>query len=189
MPVTINWTTKVIKVGADLMTLLSGGGGPGSLYQLDVNQFRLALKDIEDGEGMPYLDTHRHNSPVLLGGVTYARTFEIINGYTVEFDEASLDHCTVTCVGANHNLADVKVLNTVSLIVGNAAGLIVVTSGSGLSASEQTKLDEIWKDMGLDPAVPKTITENAPGTDYTESVGAITKEVTKSGATTTIDRT
>ena len=64
-----------------------------------------------------------------------------------------------------------------------------VSTGSGLSGTEQTKLDEIWKDMGLDAANPKTITENVAGTDYTEAVGTITKEVTKSGATTTIDRT
>jgi hypothetical protein len=183
MPVTINWTTKVIKVGADLMTLQSGAGGPGSLYQLDVNQFRLALKDIEDGEGMPYLDTHRHNSPVLLGGVTYARTFEIINGYTVEFDEATLDHCTVLCVGANHNIADVKVLNTVSLIVGNAAGLIVVSSGSGLSPTEQTKLDEIHKIHGLQSGIPLVVGPT------TRTAGTVEQTITEDGGgTTTVER-
>jgi hypothetical protein len=150
MAITVNWATKVINVPTSFLTLVSGGGGPGSLYELDVNALRLALKDIEDGEGMPYLDTHRHNSPTTLGGVTYARTFEIINGYTVKFDDTvpGVDHYTVRCAGANHNLADVKVLNTVSLIVGNSAGLIAVggaspwteTIESGYTAAEILRL-------------------------------------------------
>jgi hypothetical protein len=64
-----------------------------------------------------------------------------------------------------------------------------VSSGSGLSPAEQTKLDEVWRDMGLDAATPKTITENTAGTDYTEAAGAgIVKDVTKTGAVTTVAR-
>lgn len=186
MAISINWLTKVITIPTSFLTLVSGAGGPGSLYELDVNALRLALKDIEDSDGMPYLDTHRHNSPVTLSGVTYTRTFEIINGYTVLFDESVNDHYSVRCIGANHNLSDVKIVNTVSLIVGNSAGLIV--AGSGLSSEQASQLLEVWRDMGLDASNPKTITENVPGSDYTEAVATITKEVTKSGATTTIDR-
>jgi len=136
MPILIDWATKVITIEDDFLTHVSGPVGVGGLYELDVNAFRLALKDIEDDEGMPYLDTHRHNSEVTLSGVTYARVVEIINGYTVEFAETPFDQYTVRCVGANHNLADVKVVNTVSLIVGNSAGLIAVATGSGPTALE-----------------------------------------------------
>jgi hypothetical protein len=186
--VTIDWATKIITIPISFLTLISGGGGAGSLYELDVNAFRLALKDIEDSDGMPFLDTHRHNSEVVLSGVTYARSFEVVNGYTVTFEELGGGaHYTVRCVGANHNIADVLNFNSVNLIVGNSAGLI--SAGTSLSATEQTKLDEMWKDMGLDSATPKTITENTVGTDYTEAVGAgIVKNVTKSGSVTTIDR-
>jgi hypothetical protein len=144
MPVSVNWATKVISVPADVCVLLSGGGGPGSVYTLDVNALRLALKNLEDDEGMPFLDTHRHNTEVTLGGATYARTFEIINGYTVDFDVTSLDHCTVICTGANHNLADVKTVNTVSLIVGNSAGLVVVSGSGGSAPSETTIAAAVW---------------------------------------------
>jgi hypothetical protein len=130
--ITINRLTQVILVPVSFLTLVSG-----SLYELDVDALRLALKDIEDSpEGMSYVDTHRHNGELVLSGVTYARSVEIINGYTVEFDESILDRYTVRCVGANHNLADVKVLNTVSLIIGNSAGLIVGGSGTAPTASE-----------------------------------------------------
>lgn len=183
MPVTVNWATKVITIPVDFLTLVSGGGGAGSLYELDVNALRLALKDIEDGEGMPYLDTHRHNSPVTLSGVTYARTFEIINGYTVYFDESVADHYSIRCVGANHNLADVKIVNTVSLIVGNSAGLITVSSGSGLSTQQATMLEEIWKLHGLASGTPLVVSPT------TRTAGAIEQTITEDGGgTTTVER-
>lgn len=131
MALSINWATKVITIPQADLTPVSG-----SLYELDVDAFRLALKDIEDGEeGMAFPDTHRHNTEVTLGGVTYARTLEIINGYTVTFQDVGSPY-RVRCVGANHNISDVQNLNNVSLIVGNAAGLIVKSVGSGLSTEE-----------------------------------------------------
>lgn len=117
MAVSINWLTKVIFIPQADLTLVSG-----SLYELDVNWLRLQLKDIEDnGDGIAFEDTHRHNSAVTLSGTTYARTLEIINGYTVTFEDGSY---SVRCVGANHNIGDVKNVNSVSLIIGNSAGLI-----------------------------------------------------------------
>lgn len=188
MTISINWGTKVITVQKADMTLLSGGGGAGSVYSFDVEAFWLALSDLQDSpEGMPFPTIFNNSGEFTLSGVTYARFLEIINGYTVDFDETGGGSYTVICSGANHNLADVKVVDTVSLIVGNSAGLI--SAGTALSATEQTKLDEIWKDMGLDPVTSKTITENTPGSDYTEAVGAgIVKDVTKSGAVTTVNR-
>ena len=130
MNVSINWASKVITVPRAELAFVSAG-----LYQLDVDAFRLALKDIEDSaDGMAYPDTHRHNTQVTLSGVTYSRTFEIINGYTVLFED--LGPYTVRCVGANHNIADVKVVNQVSLLIGNSAGLITVATGAGPTAAE-----------------------------------------------------
>lgn len=141
MAISINYLTKVIKIPVDFLTLVSG-----KLYRLDVNDLRLALKDIEDNQhGICYDDTHRHNTEVILAGVTYSRTFEIINGYTIEFDDSIESNYTVMCVGANHNLSDVKVLNSVSLIVGNSAGLITVTSGSGVTNQDkQDIIGGVW---------------------------------------------
>jgi len=130
MNVAINWGTKVITVPRAELAFVSAG-----LYQLDVDAFRLALKDVEDSaDGMAYPDTHRHNTQVVLSGVTYSRTFEIINGYTVLFED--LGPYTVRCVGANHNIADVKVVNQVSLLIGNSSGLITVATGAGPTAAE-----------------------------------------------------
>lgn len=135
MTISINWATKVITVPQADLTFISG-----STYELDVEDFRLWLKDIEDSEtGMAFLDTHRRNAPVTLAGATYAQTFEIINGYTVLFQDVGTPY-TVRCVGANHNIGDVKVVNQVSLIIGNSAGLIEVDTGGGGGSSA----DDVW---------------------------------------------
>jgi len=116
MAISIDWTTKIISVPQSFLTLISG-----SLYELDTNNFRLALKDIEDDEGIPFLDTHRHNTVVNLGGIGYARTIEIINGYTVTFEDGQY---AVNLVGSNNNIADVTNINQVSIRPNNSAGLI-----------------------------------------------------------------
>ena len=136
MPISINWATGVIYVPQSELTFISG-----STYRLDVDAFRLVLKDLEDNEeGIGFPDTHRHNTEVVLSGITYARIVEIINGYTVEFEDGMY---TVDCVGANHNIGDVKVVNQVSLIVGNAAGLIVVSGGTGPTAADIAQ--QVWQ--------------------------------------------
>lgn len=139
MAVSINWGTRVITVPQSFLTFLSG-----TRYQLDVNVFRLALKDLEDSEdGMARPDTHAHATQRTLSGVTYARQVEIINGYTVLFEDVGTPY-TVVCTGANHNIGDVKVTNQVSLIIGNSAGLIVVETGvSGLTPGESGQLAKV----------------------------------------------
>lgn len=126
----VDWGTRVIRIfRAD--TFMSETS-PG-FYSMDVNAFRLALKAVEDDEGMPYPDTHRHNTQTILAGVTYARSVEIINNYTVEWEDAQY---TVTTTGANHNLSDVKVANQVSLVTNNSAGLIQTDGGASEQAIE-----------------------------------------------------
>jgi len=75
---------------------------------------------------MALVDIIRHNTEVTLGGVTLARTVEFINGYTIEFEDGQY---AVTLTGANNNIADVMVVNQVSLRSNNSAGLIVTGAG------------------------------------------------------------
>lgn len=176
MAISINWETQVITIPQADLTYLSPG-----LYELDVDVLRLALKDIEDGEeGIAFPDTHRHNTEVTLAGVTYARTFEIINGYTVTFQDTGSPY-TVKCIGANHNIGDVKNVNQVSLIVGNSAGLITVASGSGLSVEQSGMLEALAKIHGLVIGAPLTVSttsREAGGIEQTieEAAGVVTVE-------------
>ena len=89
--------------------------------------------------------THNHSTATTLSGATYARQVEVINGYTVEFQSTGTPY-QVTCVGANHNIGDVKVVNDVSLVIGNSAGLIQVTNGSGVTAQDKLDIaDRVWE--------------------------------------------
>lgn len=117
MAISINWATKVINVPqADLTDL------GGDVYELDLNDFRLELKSLEASEaGMAFLDTHSHNPPVTIGGVTIGRVIEIINGYTITFEDGQY---AVNLVGANSNVSDVANVNQVSIRSANSAGLI-----------------------------------------------------------------
>jgi hypothetical protein len=120
MPISIDWGTKVINVPKDAMTLLQST--PKEIYELDVDVFRQTLNDLQDDEeGMPFDTTHQHNTSVTVGGVTLARTVEIINGYTVTFEDGQY---RVVCTNANHNLAEVTNVNQVSVTTTNSAGLV-----------------------------------------------------------------
>lgn len=117
---TVDWTNKIINVPKSFMTLVQSV--PTEIRRLDIDIFRLELKDLEDSEeGIVYPDTHRHNTTVTVGGVTLARVVEIINDYTVTFEDGSY---AVNLVGANSNIADVINLNQVSVRSANSAGLI-----------------------------------------------------------------
>lgn len=122
MAISVNWSTKVISVPKSYLTSLGG-----SRYSLDLNIFRLDLKALEaDSQGIIWPDITSHNTEVTLSWIAYARTVEIINGYTVDFENGMY---SILCVGANHNILDVKTVNSVSLNVGNSAGLISVNTG------------------------------------------------------------
>lgn len=134
MTVTVDWSTKVIHVTKDYLTLVTG-----TTYSLDVDAFRLSLRDLEDSSaGIIFPATHTHNTEVVLSGVTYARVVEIINGYTVTFEDGAY---RVSLSGANNNVADVVNVNQVSIQSNNSAGLIVAGEGGGISLTEQDKID------------------------------------------------
>jgi len=121
MAISIDWGTRVINVPQVDLTPLGGG-----IYELDLDDFRKALKSLEDSEaGMAHPDTHKHNTEVVIGGVTYARFIEIINGYTVTFEDGQY---AVNLVGANSNVGDVINMNQVSVRSSNTAGLVVMES-------------------------------------------------------------
>jgi hypothetical protein len=118
--ISINWGTRVIFVPKVDLTLVQLS--PTEIYNMDLNWFRLQLKDLEDGEeGMPFPDTHRHNTEVSLGGLTFARVIEMINNYTLTFEDGFY---AVNLVGANSNVADKVNVNSVSVRSANSAGLI-----------------------------------------------------------------
>jgi hypothetical protein len=117
--ISINWGVRIINVPKLDMALIQSI--PTEIRELNLNAFRLALKDLEDDEeGMPYPKTHNHNTETPLGGITYARVIEIINGYTVTFEDGQY---SVNLIGANSNVGDKTNVNQVSVRSNNSAGL------------------------------------------------------------------
>jgi len=118
--ITVDWPLRRIFVPQSYLVDLGS-----SLFELDVNQFRLDLKDLEDDplEGQVYPDTHQHNTEATLSGTTFTRLVEIINGYTIEFEDTIP---RVRLTGANNNILDVAIINGVSIASTNSAGLVTI---------------------------------------------------------------
>lgn len=145
MAISIDWPTGVISVPQADITFVSG-----TLYELDTDWFRLQLRTLEASEeGIPWAPTHTRNDAVTVAGTTIAQVIEIVNGYSVQFTPDS--QWTVRLAGSNNNIFDVEngilVQNQVQVIPSNSAGLIVTTTGSGLSAAQDTKLTEIHNEL------------------------------------------
>lgn len=135
MAITIDRINKVISIPKADTTLVSS---TPDIRSIDVDTLRLALKVIEASEeGMPFDDTHVHTPPVTFAGVTLARIVEIINGHTITFEDGQY---AVNIVGGNSNIADVTNVNQVSLRSFNSAGLVQVTSGSGVTSQDKTDI-------------------------------------------------
>ena len=132
--ISLNWSTKVINIPKAVTTLIQTS--PLEIRELDLNAFRLVLKDLEDSVyGMIFPSTHVHNPPVTVSGVSLARVVELINDYTITFEDGQY---AVNLVGANSNAADKVNVNQVSVRASNSAGLVqkseieIASYGGGL---------------------------------------------------------
>lgn len=137
MAISVNPLTHVIFVPKVDLIFISG-----TLYNHDINTFRLQLKSWEDSEeGIVQQKTHNHNTEVTVAGITYARAISILPPYSVEYEDGQY---TVILIGSNNNIFDavggILVQNQVQVIPTNSAGLIVKAIGSGLSIEEHDQL-------------------------------------------------
>lgn len=120
MAITIDRLTRIISVPKADMTLVQST--PIEIRELDISSFHFILRDIEDDEaGIVIPTTHNYSAPVSVGGVTLALVFELINGYTVTFENGSY---AVNLAGGNSNIADKTNFNLVSVRSTNSAGLV-----------------------------------------------------------------
>jgi hypothetical protein len=137
MAYAVNWLTKVVTIPKADMALVQASP---EIRELDLLAFWAELHAIQDDEGITYLAIMRSNAPVTLAGVTYVRSVEVINGYTIEFENGAYQ---VNLSGANNNLLEARVQNQVSLNASNSAGAIVISTGSGLSPAQDTALTRL----------------------------------------------
>ena len=117
---TVNWLTGVISIPKSYLTTIQVA--PTEIMQIDTDQFRLKLRDLEDdADGRPWPKTHLHNTTVVVGGVTLARVIEILEPYTITFEDGQY---AVNLVGSNSNIGDRVNVNQVSVRSANSAGLV-----------------------------------------------------------------
>lgn len=136
MPISIDHATRVISVPQSYLTLVSG-----TLYKLDSNQFRKdVMAELADETHIFMPDAFIHNTEVTIAGVTYARTIEFINGYSITFENTGSAY-SVRIEGSNNNIFDVDngILNPtplVTVISTNSAGLVNVDGGTAQAVWE-----------------------------------------------------
>lgn len=175
MAITINWGTRVINVPQADLTNLGGG-----IYELDLNAFRLQLKNLEDDvDGITFPNTHNHFPPVLVSGTLVARVIELINNYTVTFENGSY---AVNLVGANSNVSEKTNVNQVSVRSFNSTGLVTV-SENVLTAQQIQWLQELYKIHGLESGSPLTVTATS------RAAGGVSQTISESSGTVTVTRT
>lgn len=169
MAISVDWGQRIINVPRADMTLLQSM--PTEIRQLNLNTFRLTLKDLEDdAAGMPFPDTHRHNTTVEVGGVILARVVEIINGYTVTFEDGQY---AVNLVGANSNVGDVVNVNQVSVRSANSAGLQDLSTLLSAAYNAEVCVDIANGQAGTDVPVG---TRGTPVNNFADAVAIADKE-------------
>ena len=135
MALTIDPALKRVTIPQADLTLVSG-----SLYTFDTNQFRLDLGALVDDEAyiwMPFPFTH--NTEVTVLGVVLARTIQMINGWSITFENVAM---TVQYSGSNNDLFDSAggiLINQplVNVIGNNSAGLVNVDVPTTAGVLEQ----------------------------------------------------
>ncbi|MCK5610501.1 hypothetical protein KAR91_51990 [Candidatus Pacearchaeota archaeon] len=121
MSYSVDRATKVISIPKADLTLISG-----TLYELDTEVFRNELHTIQASEeGMVYDDMFYRNAPYAVAGITYAQSIQIINGYSITFENGAY---SVRLIGSNNDIFDIEAgilnQNTVQVIPNNSAGLV-----------------------------------------------------------------
>ena len=169
MAITINWDTKVITVPKADTTLIQST--PTEIRQLNLDTFRLILKDLEDDfDGMVFDKTHNHNPPVTVGGVVLARVVEIINNYTVTFEDGQY---AVNLVGANSNVGDRVNVNQVSVRSANSAGLQDLSTVLSAAYNGEVFIDQTNGQAGTDVPIG---TRGTPVNNLTDALTIAAKE-------------
>ena len=149
MAMSVDWPNKLITVNQSDLTFVGG-----TLYEMNTEtQFRQPLMALaDDAQGMAWLYPLRHNTEVTVAGTTFARTIELINGYSWQLLPDTAWSCRLS--GSNNNLFDVEngilTQNSVQVIAQNSAGLQTVTSGSGVLPQDVTDIKNAIYDEAME---------------------------------------
>ena len=167
MAITIDYSDPaefVISIPKADMTLVQTT--PYEIRELDIEDFRDWLADVQDDtEGIAFPTAFQNTAPLTISGVVIARVLEILDPYTVEFEDGTYG---VNVVGGNSNIADVLVRNQVSLYTANSAGLVNV--GSGVTSTDIEDIaDAVWDEDHSDHKTAGTTGDSLRRTRFNAS--------------------
>lgn len=174
MAITIDHATQVISVDQADLTFVSG-----ALYDFDTNDFRLQVGALLDDEAYIWMpEAFIHNTEITVAGTTFARSIQLINGYSITFEDVTM---SVRYTGSNNDMFDVEnsKLNpsgNVTIVSQNAAGL-VNAGGDPAEVWAETPVAELAAIPGATPT----------HSDMLQLIYMwIVNEVTQDGSTTTL---
>ena len=141
---TVNWGTGEITVfRTDMLQVQTT---PVAIYQLNIIDFHDALRDEEaTALGAAYPTTHKYASSVTISGTPLAPVVEILEPYTITFEDALYN---VNIVGGNSNISDRNNKNTVGVNTSNSAGLQDLSSLQAASFGDVVAVDAINGTVG-----------------------------------------
>lgn len=126
MAYAVDWSTKIITIPKADTTLVTST--PNEIRSLDVTTFWTAIHVIQASSvAMPFLPIMANTPPSVIAGITFARVVQLINGYTITFENGSYG---VNIIGGNSNIKDNTNFNSVSVGSANSAGLIGGSTGT-----------------------------------------------------------
>jgi len=167
MAYSIDWAAKVVTIPKADTTFVSSSP---DVRELDATVLWTNLIDIQDDEaGINFVDIVRNVPPVSVGGITLARVVEIVNGYTLTFEDGAY---AVNVIGGNTNVADVTNKNQVSVNTSNSAGLAV----PALTPEQSTALSEMYLLLGLDAAKPLIVSATRRRVDDGAEIDQVVSE-------------
>ena len=126
MAYSVNWVLRVVSIPTTDLVVVSGNH-----YQLPMYACLIEIRRLESAftEGLWAAQILEHTNPKLdFAGANYAGFDKFLNGYTVAFT-GSVER--VDLVGSNNDLIDALVVNGVSVVPSNSAGLQIVETGAG----------------------------------------------------------
>ena len=133
MAANINWSAGLVNVPQSDLTVVIG-----TLFSHDTSGFFDDIKTQEASEeGIVWPDIIDHNGSYTVAGVTYAQKIELVNGYTVAYENTGSFY-TVNLVNSNNNIFDqqagVYVPHANAMVIpSNSAGLQTVALGSAVN--------------------------------------------------------
>lgn len=139
-----DWPNYIFHVPKDTLPLVQSV--PTEIRECSLNWLRLQILALEDDpEAMTFPTVFSHFPEVTLGSLTFAKVMEMLEPYTITFEDGQY---AVDLTGANSNFGDRVNVNQVSVRSANSAGMTSSPAIEYLAFSDQITIDNVYGTSG-----------------------------------------